>query len=260
MLGCRTCPGDGCCTGSDAIALDTSHLTFLARVARRLEHADRDRGVLFFRLVQVTACFRPDRLVTAEIVYRHEIDPHGDGSRVLDELGLGFVPDGADWSTLIGDAVGERALELAEAATRIHRDQERDCTLLGAALACADARSAYLVTNDEALLVSGRQLLEQLRSTNQAPATEFMVIDSVDMMSRLLRCAAISMDVMEAALVAEWDDVTGRSMNAKKRQKKLDRLRDTARRLNVSMPDPDRPFDDSDLFAEFLGKVDDNGP
>ena len=260
MLGCRTCPGDGCCTGCDAIALDTSHLTFLARIARRLESAELDRGELLFRLVQVTACFRSDRLVTAESVYQHEMDPHGDGSRVLDELGLGFVPDGADWSTLIGNAVGERASDLTATAMRIHRDQERDCILLGHAVASADERSAYLVTNDEALLVSGRQLIEHLRSTAQAPAADFMVIHSVDMMSRLLRCEAISMDVMEAALLAEWDDITGRPMNAKRRQKKLDRLRKSARLLNVNMPDPDRPFDDSDLFAEFLGKVDEHGP
>lgn len=261
MLGCRTCPGDGCCTGCDAIALDTSHLTFLARVARRLEHADLDRGELFFRLVNVTACFRPDRLVTAEMVYQCEIDPHGDdGSRVLDELGFGFVPDGADWSTLIGEAAGERAKDFTAAAMRIHRDQGRDCVLLGHALAVADERSAYLVTNDEALLVSGRRLIEHLRSTGQAPAADFVIVHSVDLMSSLVRCKAISVDVMEATLLAEWADATDRPMNAKRRRKKLERLRTAARQLNVNVPDGDRPFDDSDLFAEFLGRVDDHGP
>lgn len=87
-----------------------------------------------------------------------------------------------------------------------------------------------------------------------------MVIDSVDLMKRLLRCGAINMEVMEGALLAEWDEVSQRSMNERRRKKKLDRLEVVARELHVSLPDPDCPFDDSDLFAEFLGKVDDHGP
>jgi hypothetical protein len=49
-------------------------------------------------------------------------------------------------------------------------------------------------------------------------------------------------------------------MNERKRKKELSRLETVARQLHVSPPDPDRPFDDSDLCAEFLGKVDDYGP
>lgn len=260
VLDCRTCPGDGSCTGCDAIALDTSHLTFLARVARRLERPGLHRGELLFRLVNVTACYRSDRLVTAEVVYEHEIDPGADtGSRVLDELGVGSLPDGADWCNLIGHATGQRAQHLTEAAMRIHRDQQRDCLLLGNALALADERSAYLVTNDEDLLVSGRRLIEHLRSTGDSPSSRFMVVHSVSLMSSLVRCEAISRDVMEAALHAEWADVTERSMNTRRRRKKQERLLAAARQLNVEMPNSDRPFDDSDLFADFLRRVDDHG-
>jgi hypothetical protein len=198
--------------------------------------------------------------VTAEVVYEHEVNPHGDESRVLDELGVGFVTDGADWSELIGRTGGERADELTVAAARIHGDGGRDCALLGHSLAEADQRSVHLVTNDEALLMSDRKLLEHLRLAGNGPTAGFMVIDSVDMSRRLFRCGAIDMKVMEAALLAEWDDVSQREMGAPKRKKKLDRLVGVARELQVSLPDPDRPFDDSDLFAEFLGKVDDNGP
>jgi len=60
--------------------------------------------------------------VTAEVVYEHEVNPHGDESRVLDELGVGFVTDGADWSALIGRTGGRRADELTVAAARIHGD------------------------------------------------------------------------------------------------------------------------------------------
>lgn len=260
VLGCRTCPGDHSCTGCDAIAVDTSHLTFLARVARRLERADLQRGELLFRLVQVTGCWRSDRLVTAEVIYEHEVNPHGDESRVLDVLGVGFVEDGADWSALIGRTLGERADELTAAAARIHGDEQRDCALLGHSLAEADQRSVHLVTNDEALLISARQLLEHLRATDRGPTSGFMVIHSVDLMKRLLRCGAISMEVMEAALLAGWDEVSQRSMSERKRKKKLDRLAAVARQLHVNLPDPDHPFDDSDLFAEFLGKVDNHGP
>ena len=259
MLGCRTCPGDGSCTDCDAIALDTSHLTFLARAARQLESADLERGELLFRLVQVTACWSSDRLLTAEVVYEHEIDPHGDESRVLDVLGVGFDADGADWSVLIGRAKGERADELTVAATRIHGDKEMDCALLGQSLAEADRRSVRLVTNDEDLRVSGIRLLEHLRTTDRAPAADFMVIDSVALMTRLLACGAINTDVMEGALRAEWDHVIEREMGERKRKKKLDRLLRVARDVQVSLPDLDRPFDDSELFDIFLGKVDEHG-
>lgn len=262
VLDRRTCPGDGSCTECDTIAVDTSHLTFLARVARRLERADLSCEVLLFRLVQVTACWSPDRLVTAEAVYEREVNPHGDASKVLDELGVGLVSDDQDWSKLIGRAVGQRAAELTAVATRFHggQEQEMDCTLLGHSLAEADQRPVHLVSNDEALLVSARQAVEHLRVTDRSPPSGFLAINSVELMRRMLGCGAINIEVMEGALLAEWDDVSQRHLGANKRKKKLDRLTTVARSLNVRLPDPDRPFDDSDLFAEFLGKVDEYGP
>lgn len=259
MLGCRTCPGDGCCVQCDAIALDTSHLTFLARAAQRLERANLGRDVLLFRLVQATACWRADRLVTAEAVFEREINPHGQDSRVLTVLGGGAVPDGADWSRLIGRAAGPRAQELTIAASKVHHG-EMDCELLGHSLAEADARSVRLVTNDENLRVSAIKLSDHLRTTDRAPTAEFMVIDSVHLMRQLVACRAISREVMEGALLAEWNHVKERPMDERKRRKKLDRLESVARDLAVTLPDPDRPFDDSELFDIFLNKVDDHGP
>jgi hypothetical protein len=260
VLSCRTCPGDRSCTECDALALDTSHLTFLARAATRLERADLGRAEILFRLVQVTACWRPDRLVTADAVYEHEINPHGDGSRVLEVLGVGRIEEGADWSTLLGRAAGERADELTIAAARVHGDSKMDCALLGHSLAEADRRSVHLVTNDEDLLVSARRLLEHLRVTDRGPSDDFMASNSIDQMVWLLRCGAIDMDVMEGALLAEFDHVSEREMSTRKKEKKLDRLRGVARQIHIGLPDLDRPFDDSDLFAEFLGKVDEHGP
>jgi hypothetical protein len=216
--------------------------------------------MLLFRLVHVTACCRSDRLLTAEAMFDREIDPHAEsGSRVLDELGAGIVDDREDWSRLIGFAAGTRADDLTVRAKRIHQDEEMDCFLLGYSLAQADERSLLLVTNDEVLLISARGLLERLQTTDRAPTADFMVMHTVNLMRCLLQCGAISMDVMEGALLAEWEHVSQRCMGERKRKKKLDRLMDAARRLQVSLPDPDRPFDDSDLLAEFLGKVDDHG-
>lgn len=259
MLGCQTCPGDGSCTECNTIAVDTSHLTFLARTARRLERADLQRDELFFRLVRVTACFREDRLVTAPAMFDHEINPHGEESRVADILGVSVVAGNADWLVLIGRASSRRAAEFTRAAARMHRG-EMDCELLGHSLAEADERSVRLVTNDENLRVSAIQLLEHLRKADRAPTGDFMVLDSVELMKRLVGCRAISMDVMEGALLAEWDHVTARQMEERKRKKKLDRLLRIAREVEVSLPDPDRPFDDSDIFDIFLGKVDEHGP
>ncbi len=174
MLGGRTCAGDGSCANCDAIALDTSHLTFLARIARRLEGPDLHRADLLFRLVRLTACWRLDRLVTVDAVYDHEINPHGeDGSRVLDELGYGLIDEDADWSKWIGRTTGDRAEELTAAAAVIHEDMGRDCELLGHALAAADLYAVHLVTNDEALLRSARKLIEHLRTTGRGPKADF---------------------------------------------------------------------------------------
>lgn len=259
MLGCQTCPGDGSCTECNAIAIDTSHLTFLARAAQRLERAELQRDELLFRLVQVTACFRADRLVTAEAMFDREIDPRGENSRVLGVLGVDVLEDGTDWSVLIARARRRRADELTLAAARIHQG-DMDCELLGHSLAEADERSVRLVTNDENLRVSAIKLLEHLRRTDRAPKADFMVIDSVDLMKRLVGCRAISMDVMEGALLAEWDHVSERDMDERKRRKKLDRLLRIAREVEIQLPDPDRPFDDSEIFDIFLDKADEHGP
>jgi len=253
------CAGDASCADCNAIALDTSHLTFLARVARRLEGPDLRRAELLFRLVRVTACWRPDRLVTVAAVYDHEINPHGEGgSRVLDELCYGFVEDDADWSTLIGRTTGERAEELTAAAAAIHGHAGRDCELLGHTLATADLYAVHLVTNDEALLRSARRLVDHLRTIGRGPMADFKVINSVTLMADLLRCGAIDLDVMEAALLAEHEDVRARSMRTATRSRKLARLEEVARQSHVSLPDRDRPFDDSEIFQLFLGKVDDD--
>jgi hypothetical protein len=160
---------------------------------------------------------------------------------------------------LIGRARGRRAGEFTLAAARIH-EGEMDCELLGHSLAEADERSVRLVTNDENLRVSAIRLLEHLRTTDRAPTADFMVIDSVDLMKRLVGCRAISMDVMEGALLAEWDHVSERDMDERKRKKKLDRLLRIAREVEIDLPDPDHPFDDSEIFDIFLGKADEHGP
>ncbi len=219
------------------------------------------RADLLFRLVRLTACWRLDRLVTVDAVYDHEINPHGeDGSRVLDELGYGLIDEDADWSKWIGRTTGDRAEELTAAAAVIHEDMGRDCELLGHALAAADLYAVHLVTNDEALLRSARKLIEHLRTTGRGPKADFNVINSVTLMADLLRCGAVDLDVMGASLLAEYEDVCERRMTEATRSRKLTRLEEVARQSHVSLPDrdPDRPFDDSEIFQIFLGKVDED--
>lgn len=240
--------------------MDTSHLTLLARLACELEAGEFDRDDLLFRLVRLSACWSEDRLVTAPIMFEHEIDPSGDESRVMETLGAD-LSDEFDWSRFIDRPEFSRAAEFEEVAIRIHgADQARDCALLGHGLAAADLRSVRLVTNDERLRVSATRALDHLRKTGRAPTFEFMAIDSITMMRQLLVCGALSIDVFEAALLTEYKHLQERErLGDRTRTKKLDRLVGIARDLSVELPDPDMPIDDSDLWNLFLAKGGDDG-
>jgi hypothetical protein len=241
--------------------VDTSHVTLLARVARELEAGEFRRDELLFRLVRLSACWSEDRLMTAPIMFEHELDPRGDASRVMETLGADLGSDEVDWSCFIDRRELSRAAEFEEVAIRIHgAEQARDCALLGHGLAAADQRSVRLVTNDERLRSSAVRTLDHLRATGRAPALEFMAIDSINMMRHLLTCGAISVEVFEAALRTEFIHIQEREgLSERTRTKKLDRLTRIARELSVDLPDPDIPFDDSEIWNIFLGKVDDDG-
>lgn len=216
MRDCRTCKGDQTCHAG-IVALDASHVIYLARGALALVDNHEEAGRTLVEALRATACWEVGRVWTTAMILDDQIDPQ------LGRLGLQLPSDPA-WS----DYLSPFSVNTTVSMDPGNRSGRHDADLLAHVAENASRQPTLLVTNDEHLLAAARR-----QFFNGAVGALFSA-NSTSMMLTLLHCGAISDRFVEACLNAEYYNVAemrAHGMSDQKYEHKRRRLRQAGQQL-----------------------------
>jgi hypothetical protein len=213
--------------GVRLLALDTSHLFVLMRIARRLQPSTIKVALL--QLIDAHTCHSRRHLVASDYVVAHEV------------LAIPSTPDDAHVSSFLSAAdISQRMVMHDDSAwpdlpshcpspsgRQFGQGDRRWVACLEAAAGSHDD-AAYMATDDEDLILNVRDCVE-------AGQIDSMPIHTTDLLWRLKVCGAVGLEVIEAMLEAEEARIhADAAMQERKRSIKLERLDRVAAKVGLA--------------------------
>lgn len=225
MRDCRTCAADQICHAG-VVALDTSHVVYLARGALVLADGLEEAARCIAYALRATACWNIGRMWTTARMLNDQIEEQ------LGELNL-TPPSPAGWSEYLLTYSPTTSLPVVAGDTGGRHDAE----LLRHVMENASREPTLLVTNDEDLFEATRRWLFNHHLGCLASET------STGMMLKLLHCGAVPEEFVDACLTAENSNLehmrSTRGMSQAKYDRKRRRLERAMQQLALHRYDPD---------------------